>query len=648
MCGISGWLSQKPLASNDSVTPADTNPQQILEQMNAAIRHRGPDGQGTFLSDHIALGHVRLAIIDLDSGQQPMNSQDRQVMISFNGEIYNYRELRQQLVAQGYSFRTHSDTEVILALYQTKGSDGFALLRGMYAFVIWDKPERRACLVRDPLGIKPLFIYGDQHQLVFGSEAKAILAHPDCHAGLDTSSLHTLMNFRYLPGDRSLFSGIRQLSPGTVMTWHQDDGISTSRITPPACNSDNDILAAFDDSVRAHFTADVEVGCYLSGGIDSAAVCALGKTHLTNPEQTLQTFTLDAGDDPMEADYARRSAGLLGVNNHCEAVRFDPLQALPEMLWHLEVPKINALQIKLLAQVAARKVKVCLSGLGGDEAFYGYNIHRFMYQAHKLAKFLPGITHRWAGRLGKRLSDLLQAVAYTETSRQFEIVQSLGHWSKVYGLMRNVWDRPELRTQIYGPRMLAATLPDCNQILDELWPEDTDPVAALATFENRHKLINDLLWQEDRMSMACGLEVRVPFVDQPFLQAVHQYNRTQLMPQGHPKQLMKELFIPVLGKEILQRPKSGFQVSSPDFFHQHLSVMARQWLSPETVSAYGLFNPDFIQKILRLNPSKKLRWHYFVLYLMLLTHVWIELFENHSDYQHCQPRAFPADSLRPG
>ncbi|VAW72302.1 Asparagine synthetase [glutamine-hydrolyzing] [hydrothermal vent metagenome] len=633
MCGIAGWFKHSTL--NQAFNKNDAT--STLNSMIMAIKHRGPDGQGIFLTEQIGLGHVRLSIIDLESGQQPMSSYDDTIVISFNGEIYNYQELRQQLKGQGYPFKTHSDTEVIIAIYQSKGITGFNLLRGMFAFVLWDKKSGSAFLVRDPSGIKPLFIAINQQQLLFGSEAKAILAHPDYHAELSTSSLHALMNFRYLPAEQSLFKGIKQLSPGEILHWRIDGTISHSKIlfAEPART---DILSALEDSVRAHFTADVEVACYLSGGIDSAAICALGQKSLTN-DKPLQTFTLEAGDDPHEANYAQRSAQILNLVNHRKAILFNPEKSLAEMLWHLEVPKINSLQIKLLAQFAASKVKVCLSGLGGDEAFYGYNVHRFMHQAQQLSRFLPGVTHRIAGLVGEKLSQFLSAAPYSETSRKFGIVKHLSCWPKVYALMRNIWDSPKLRQQIYGQRMLDSSLPDCHQLLENIWPTNADPVTALAEFESRHKMVNDLLWQEDRMSMACGLEVRVPFVDQPLISSVQQLNRQQLMIAGKPKSFLKELLQPLLGKEIIQRRKSGFQVSSPDFYHQHLSSMAEQWLSPDKVTTYGLFNPDFIKKILRLKPTKKLRWHYFILYLMLLTHIWLELFENGIHHSECQTHA---------
>ena len=622
MCGITGWFQSSP-DNNHS-------PQQCLQEMMAAIKHRGPDGQGEYFFTQGALGHVRLSIIDIDSGQQPMHSSDNQITISFNGEIYNYQALRQQMQNQGYRFNTHSDTEVILALYQTMGIEGFSLLRGMYAFALWDEGTQSALLVRDPLGIKPLFITENKNQLIFGSEAKAIQAHPDTQTELNTQSLHSLMNFRYLPGNQSLFKGITQLEPGQILHWQAGQTIRYDTIKHHCNEPTADLLSALTNSVEAHFTSDVEVGCYLSGGIDSAAISALGKSINTT---RLKTFTLEAGDDPREADYAQRSAQILDVDNHRETIKLDAASSLPEMLWHLEVPKINSLQIKLLSQVAASKVKVCLSGLGGDEAFYGYNVHRFMHQAHTLSKYLPGITHHWPGAFGKSIVNSLSTIPFSETSRKFEIVQSLGNWSKVYGLMRNVWDRPKLRELIYGPRMLDSALPDCYEQLESLWEKDSDPVAALAKFENQQKLINDLLWQEDRMSMACGLEVRVPFVDQEFLNSVHLYTREQLMPNGQPKSYMKNLLLPLLGEEIIQRPKSGFQVSSPDFYHQHLTTAAQQWLTPERIREYGLFNPAFVKKILSLKAAKRLRWHYFVLYLMLLTHIWIEIFEHNVDHR---------------
>ena len=625
MCGIAGWFSQTPTHQSQS-------PQ--LESMISRLVHRGPDGTQCEMLQHAALGHTRLSIIDLQSGTQPMYSIDKKVCITFNGEIYNYQEIRLQLISEGYQFQTESDTEVIIALYQIYGTHKFNRLRGMYAFALWDQENAIGILCRDPLGIKPLFIKTDhkQSKLLFASEAKAILAHEQSAPTLDLKQLHLLMNFRYIPNDGSLFSGITQIKPGEILIWNTDRSLETQRIKMELQVQYADTLAAFEDSVVAHFTSDVEVGCYLSGGIDSALIASYGKNISDYP---LQTFTLDVGDSPMEAKYAKQTAKTLGIINHCESVSDNINHDIHHLIWHLETPKINSLQVGLLAQLASRHVKVSLSGVGGDELFYGYNIHRILQWTLRCKKSLPTFAHRYAGHLLNKLAEKTSDLPFSEPKRQFQMLEHLGEWGKVYGLLRNVWDCPALRNTLYGPRLLDEELPDCFEYLEGQWPAGEDPVTSAAEFEFRHKLVNDLLWQEDRMSMAHGLEVRVPFVDTWLAHYTQKIPRRLLMPGTKLKYHMRQQFQIALDYEVARRPKSGFQVSAPYFFHKHLIPLADYYLDKNRVKNYGLFNYTFIEKILKLAPRKKLRWHYFMLYLMILTHIWIEIFENQKDYNTC-------------
>ncbi len=577
------------------------------------------------LDKHVALGHRRLAIIDLEKGAQPLTTRDGRASIIFNGEIYNYRELRQLLVQAGEQFQTHSDTEVILRLYLREGWQGFARLRGMYAFAIWDKEAQRGMLVRDPCGIKPLYLSHTQGgELAFGSEAKAILAGGH-RAELDPASLHLLMNFRYLPGDRSLFRDIHQLAPGTVLEWRRDGNVSLHTPSPQRLNASESVLETLRDSVRLHLTADVEVGAYLSGGIDSAGIVSLA--HSLGHE-SLRTFTVRVGDDPNEAANAARTAQLFGIENLQGDTQTSPARDLMRLTWHLELPKVNSWQVAELARHAAQHVKVALSGLGGDELFYGYNLHSILHQCTSLHRYLPRSIGKPAGTFGAHTAKKLQPLPWTEPERVCRMLSSLGDWPRVYALLRNIWDTPDLRERIYGPRMLDVKLPDALGVTRELWPGDTDPVMAANRFEWRHKMVNDLLWQEDRCSMAVGLEVRVPFVDVPLAGAVGALSRQQLMPGGRRKGFMQELLQEVLPSEILRRPKSGFQVDAPTFFQRELGTMADEWLGDERIRHYGLFNPDFVTSIRRHKPHKGLRWHYFILYLMLTTHLWCGVFEE--------------------
>ncbi len=615
MCGITGWFGTLPAEPEEAAT--------ALERMVAALAHRGPDGRGTLILGDAALGHTRLAIIDLDSGQQPMTDTQAAVSIVFNGEIYNYRELREDLRARGLTFATNSDTEVILKVYRREGAAGFARLRGMYAFAIWDAEKRVGVLARDPLGIKPLFVAESRGGLVFGSEAKAILARGDIKAHLDESALHLLMNYRYLPGTCTLFRGITQLAPGQVLVW-QSTGSSRIENIAALPAPLGDTVSVLSESVAAHLIADVEVAAYLSGGIDSAAVAALATPHCPR----LRTFTVELGDDPMEASNAAETASLLHLHNEQLAVDGKAAEMLPALIRHLEVPKVNALQVALLAKATRIQVKVALSGLGGDELFLGYNLHRWLWHLARLARSVPRLLTQALGEAAASLLRVSPGAMWSEPERASRALAAIADWPRVYGLMRNLWDSPSLRRQIYGPRLLDSSLPDAWEDLRGRWPDESQPVLAATRFEWREKMVNDLLWNEDRCSMAVGLEVRVPFVDGAVAAHVSAIPLTTLMPDGRPKGYIRRQLAGILPPEVMNRPKSGFQIDAPSFFREHLMELARELLCESTVHRFGLFNPKFVRRTLALPAVQRHRWHYFILLLMLGTHLWMMTFED--------------------
>jgi len=604
MCAIGGWFSV-PASLEDG--------EARLRDVNAILKHRGPDGDSILQLDHVGMAHRRLALIDLVSGDQPMWSADRRWVIVFNGEIFNYRELRALYEARGERFVTQSDTEVVIAAYRREGMAGLERLRGMFAFALWDTGTNRALLARDPLGIKPLFICERDAALFFASEAKGALALSRMRPELDIHALHLLLNFRYVPGEASLFRGVRQLAPGQCLEWRVDGTTSSRTLAPPVMDVDENLEVVLADSVRAHLIADVPVGCYLSGGIDSGLVAALAAdTHAEVP-----TFTLAVGDDPAEAANAARTAKILGLPNTQAEIGNDEVQRLPRMLWHLETPKVNAIQLFRLAELARGQVKAALSGLGGDELFAGYNAHRILHAYTRLPVGASRATARMLGSL------LHASVPYTENARALEMAQAAGDWPLVYALLRNVWDRPELRHWLYGPRMLDAAPEDAIGIVRERWPADHAPLPAMLHFEWRNKMINDLLWQEDRASMAAGLEVRVPYVDLAVRSAVD-----RLGPARLGKAALREVARQHLPDEVLERPKSGFQLDAPAFFDTHLRVLAKTWLAPERIRDYGIFNPNTAEVLLRLPVRRRYRWHFFMLYMMIQTHMWIDIFER--------------------
>lgn len=609
MCGLGGWFASAPRLADGA---------QRLQRLLVALRHRGPDGMAQLEVDHVGFAHTRLALIDIAGGDQPMWSSCRRAVIVFNGEIFNYRQLRELYQGKGYEFASHSDTEVILAGYLSEGPRAVERLRGMFAFALWDTEQRRGLLVRDALGIKPLFVASDGDGLRFASEAKGVLALAGEHARLDPAALHLLLNFRYPWADSTLFAGVRQLAPGECLEWRPHAAARSSTWVADVPRCEPDIEAALLDSVKAHLVADVPVGCYLSGGIDSGVIAAMAQRC---SDQPVPTFTLAVGDDPNEARNAAATAAALGLENVQAALDDGVAAELGMMLWHLEAPKVNSLQLFRLARLARARVKAVLSGLGGDELFGGYNAHRIFAACARLPS-----TARLIGTVAdahRGLRAAAGAVPFTELGRALEMGGAIGDWPAVYGLLRNVWDRPAMRRWLYGPRLLDHDLPDALAALRARWPQAESALQAMLRFEWREKMVNDLLWQEDRASMAAGLEVRVPMVD-VFVRA--SVDRRGAVQPG--KQRLREVAARYLPADVLQRPKSGFQLDAPQFFDAHLRDLAAYWLDASRVRDYGVFRPEAVAALLGLPVRRRFRWHFFMLYLMIQTHVWIEIFER--------------------
>ena len=611
MCGLAGYFCVDPGRHGDSV----------LESAAASLAHRGPDGRGWVRLGHAGLAHTRLAVIDPAGGVQPMRSVDGLASIVFNGEIYNYRELRDSLLREGCILATHSDTEVVLALYQRGGVAALSQLRGMYAFALWDERQQQGVIARDPIGIKPLFMAREgDGTLRFASEAKAIVAQRPGGAALDAAALHLLLNFRYIAGDSSLFAGISQLPAGTAAIWTRDGSLRTQRLPPPGGES-RPLTELLADSVRAHLTSDVPVGVYLSGGIDSATVAALALRAGTR----LPAFTLAVGDDPAEARNAASSARLLGLESTVSELLAPRPGELLRLLWHLEAPKINAFQSSRIAALARTRVKVVLSGLGGDELFYGYNAHRWMHRARQLR---PAAVVRRLGQLAMPWLDSLAGAPYSEGWRAGAVLASAGDWPHVYGLFRNLWDSPRMRRWLYGPRMLDQVLPDAWEWLHAQWPSEPDPLRAMAAFEWQHKMVNDLLWHEDRASMAHGLEVRVPFADARLASGVALLQRDGPAAAELGKRRLRAAAREWLPADIMDRPKSGFQLDAPGLLAGALAGELDEWLSPERVRTLGMFDPKAVAALRALPARGRYRWHYFLLWQMVQVHQWLALFEE--------------------
>ncbi|MBI3466160.1 MAG: asparagine synthase (glutamine-hydrolyzing), partial [Planctomycetes bacterium] len=516
MCGIAGgvWTSfGQPIE------------QDVLDRMTDVLRHRGPDGRGVYRKDHsdgsgVALGHRRLSIIDLAGGGQPLSNEDDTVWITFNGEIYNYRELRPDLEQKGHRFRTDSDTEVIVHLYEQYGVDCLERLNGMFAFAIWDERRRRLFLARDRAGEKPLLYYAPPGRLLFASEIKSLLQAPGTPREMDPMALDAYLTFGYVPHPRTMFTGIAKLPPAHYAMfengrleirryWSVDYGRESH-----ACPEDlrEQLRAALSESVRLRMRSDVPLGAFLSGGIDSTSIVGLMREHSDRVKTCTIGFPVDGYD---ESGYARIAAEHLGTEHHELQVQPDSLGMLPQLVWHFDEPfaDSSAIPTYFVSQATRRHVTVALTGDGGDELFAGYPRYRTVESlgafdrlpdwlrgltANRLWNHLPGTKER---SFGRRLRYRMETL-HEPPDRRYS------HWVSIFP--------PRSKVGLYTPELLdsiggsdaAAFVADAMGRASGRSPGTRARLADLVTY-----LPCDLLPKVDITSMACALECRAPFLD---------------------------------------------------------------------------------------------------------------------------------------
>lgn len=562
MCGIAGILY------SDSACPPSRD---ILKAMGEAIAHRGPDAEGYWSEPGIGLVHRRLSIIDLAGGDQPIGNEDGSIQVVFNGEIYNFQELRAGLEARGHRFRTRSDTEVIVHLYEEVGEQLVERLRGMFAFALWDCKRRRLLLGRDRLGIKPLYIYRDAQKLIFGSELKAILAHPEVERILDPQALEEYLALGMVCGSSSIFRRIEKLPPAHVLTagpraldrpphryWQlriePDHG-------PTAEEWQERIHAKVSEAVRMHLIADVPVGAFLSGGVDSSVIVASCSGRTNGP---LQTFSIGFREESFsELPYARMVAKQFDTRHTEEIVTADAVTLLDKLAHHYDEPFADpsAIPTFLVARLAAQSVKVVLSGDGGDEAFGGYSRYCHDLKEAALRRWLPG----WFRRA--ILSPVAQCWPKADwlprslraKTRLTNLALDAG---AAYGNTMTLCRLP-LRRQLLG-RDLAAQLnghrPEQRLIDGYTTAAPGDALGGMIAADVNVTLPDDFLVKVDRASMAHGLEVRPPLLDHELFELAARIPSRFKIRDGDSKWIFKQTYKNQLPDRVLWRPKHGFDI----------------------------------------------------------------------------------------
>lgn len=605
MCGIHGMVALRPGKECD---PG------ILDRMGDATVHRGPDDSGAFAAGSAALGMRRLSIIDLAGGHQPLLLEDRGLALVANGEIYNFRELRRELEAEGCRFRTGSDCETILHLYARMGDACLDRLNGMFAFALWDAPRQRLLLARDRLGIKPLYYTEHGGRLIFASEAKAILEVPGVPRRIDPAALEDYLDLGYVPAPRSILDGIRKLPVASKLVVERGTVQISSYWDPPAAirsgRSSKEWQAAIRDqierSVAMQMVSDVPIGAFLSGGIDSSAVVGLMSRHSREPVRTY-SIGFDTGSSGQyynELPYARQVADLFKTSHKEIIVRPDVVRLLPRLLWHMDEPVADTAFITtyLVSEFARKDVTVILSGVGGDELFGGYRRYlgeHYATRYQRLPRWLRrGIIAPIARRLpADRHSPLLN---YSRLARGF-LLSAESSFAERYRSYVQVFPdamRRELLVEPSGSRE--------DPIL-RVFDSRTSPdvLHTLFTVDRLTQLPDDLLLLTDKMTMAASIECRVPLLDHELVELAMEMPAREKIRGRRLKHVLKECLKDILPPVILHRRKRGFGAPMGAWIKKELSPLLRSVLSRDSVESRGLFHYPAVERTMRMHDSNQ-------------------------------------------
>ncbi len=586
MCGIYGIIDLHGAAADAG----------LLEAMGRITRHRGPDDQGIHADRECAMGMRRLSIIDLSGGHQPLKNADETLWLVCNGEIYNFRELRKDLEAQGHRFLTGSDCEVIIHLYAEHGDDFIHRVNGMFNFALWDAARRRLIIGRDRLGVKPLYVRNDGRSLSFATEAKALLTLPGASAEVDHVALQSYLRLGYVAAPYSMFKGIAKLPPASLLIVDRGKVEQRRYWRVPgemASASEAEWLQRVqkqtEESVRMQMVSDVPVGAFLSGGVDSSAVVAYMARHSAQPIRTYAIgFSGGAADDYYnELPFARRVSELFGTEHREIQVKPDVAQLLPKLLWHMDEPIADTAFITtyLVSEFARKDVTVILSGVGGDELFGGYR--RYLGN-HYLARFdrLPGPLRRAATRLGRLLpadrhsgvKNLLRHVKGLLASADLPFEERYLSYVEVFG-------------RAAAEHLLLRPPQRCHEAIASAFAQADSPdmLNRLLAVDAETQLPDDLLMLTDKMSMATSLECRVPFLDHELVELAARMPENIKLRGGVLKYALKKSLSGVLPDDILSRRKRGFGTPMGAWLKGELAPLLASVLSERSIARRGLF-----------------------------------------------------------
>lgn len=597
MCGINGIAF--PRKSKRQID------RRLLEAMRDVVRHRGPDDGGMFVDENIGLGHRRLSIVDVSHGAQPMTNEDGRFVIVYNGEIYNHADYRAELEAKGHVYRTHCDTETILHLYEEYGTKSLEKLRGMFAFAIWDRREKTLFIARDRLGVKPLYyVHDEQGSLFFGSEIKTLLEAAAVKPELNYNALPDQMANHGTCGDETLFKNVKRLLPGHFLIWHDGrlkiEEFWDVKFEPKhEEKSDAEFIEEwremFAHSVKLRLMADVPLGMFLSGGIDSSAIAAMMSGMVDEP---IKTFSVGFKErEANEFEYARIVAKAFKTEHHEITITPEQFFAeLPNLVWHEDEPIgfIASVPLYFVSKLAQKHVKVVLTGEGADEILAGYGRYektvRLLQYGEKYESLTPGfvrgIIKSGAARLGGKLDR-------TFLTRQSDI-------ENLFFDNFGVFPRA-MQEKLFSAETKARISERNPYFYQNAWLEKTDARASLdkLLYVDTKTYLHELLMKQDQMSMAASIESRVPFLDHKLVEFTAQMPTKMKLRGRETKFLLREAMKGILPAEILERSKMGFPVPVGNWFRGEFRHVVDEYVLSERAAARGIFDADFTREIVR-------------------------------------------------
>lgn len=622
MCGIAGIVNFQGLAEAE---------RESIGLMTQVLHHRGPDDHGVFTDGFTALGHARLSIIDLDAGHQPMSNEDDTIWIVFNGEIYNFPDLRRQLSARGHRFRSHCDTEAIVHLYEEYGDACVDRLRGMFAFAIWDQKRRRLLLARDRVGIKPLYYMHVGERLLFGSEIKAILQAPGVERQIDPEALRDYLTYMWVPAPKSMFRGVRKLPAGHIATF-DSNGLRTSeywdlRFPEPATRDPKGLgegfLGELTESVKAHLISNVPLGAFLSGGIDSSSIVAVMAGLQAEPVVTNSIGFEEQDYD--ELPYADLVAQRFRTKHHRQVVQPNVIEDVGRLAWHFDEPfaDYSAMPTYRVSKMARENVTVALSGDGGDEIMAGYRRYFLNQMVRPVRNCLPAILRRplfgTLARLYPKANWMPSIFRAKLAFRNLAVSDMEAAYLSIAFYDQRISTgliRPDILAELksYHPRsVMEYHYKRCST---------TDPLHRDLYLEFKTLLVEDMLTKVDRTSMAVGLEVRVPLLDHKLVEYAATIPSSLKLYRGQAKYLFREVMRPVLGPEIVDRKKMGFSPPLAKWLRESFRELIHDTIFGHDSYVGSILNMNLLRQLWDAHQSGYGRLMENMLWAILMLELW--------------------------